>query len=292
MKIEVKGHSGCDIEIARDGLALFIEKSTRDTRYVPRLVAQFEKQQHAFEQNNGRVRIPQIYEIRKTDSFAVAKMEYIYSQNFIDYFETAGFEEIHSFIDCISEFIEKEIAASQIIAISSEVLLEKFRDVKSKVNANPLFHDDAEVERMMDAASGCFNALPHTLTLPVGRCHGDLTFSNILFSKSSFYLIDFLDSFIETPLMDIVKLRQDSAYGWSKLMFNGTFDSTRLQIVSTRIDDEIQRRFSKYDWYHDYYPSFQLMNFLRILQYAKEEKVADYLSKIINQLLKGGCCEL
>ncbi len=92
--------------------------------------------------------------------------------------------------------------------------------------------------------------------------------------------------------MDIVKLRQDSAYGWSKLMFNGTFDSTRLQIVSTRIDDEIQRCFSKYDWYHDYYPSFQLMNFLRILQYAKEEKVADYLSKIINQLLKGGCCEL
>ena len=292
MKIEVKGHSGCDIEIVRDGLALYIEKSTQDSRYVPRLVAQFEKQQHAFEQNNGRIRIPQIYEIHKTDNFAVAKMEYIYSQNFIDYFETAGFEEIHSFIDCISEFVEKEITTSQVSAINSDMLLKKFEDVRSKVSQNPLFPGNAEIERMMDAASECFNALPHILTLPIGRCHGDLTFSNILFSKSNFYLIDFLDSFIETPLMDIVKLRQDSAYGWSKLMFTGAFDSTRLQIISARIDDEIQCRFSKYDWYQDYYSSFQLMNFLRILQYAKEQKVAVYLLKIINQLLKGGCCEL
>ena len=126
------------------------------------------------------------------------------------------------------------------------------------------------------------------MTLPVGRCHGDLTFSNILFSKSNFYLIDFLDSFIETPLMDIVKLRQDSAYGWSKLMFAGTFDQTRLQIVSKRIDDGLQNRFSKYDWYKKYYQCFQLMNFLRILQYAKEEKVIVYLLEVINQLLKGG----
>lgn len=290
MKIEVKGHSGCDIEIVRDGLSLFIEKSTHDSRYVPRLVAQFEKQQNAFEQNNGHIRIPQIFDINRTNDFAMARMEYIYSQNFIDYFETAGFEEINSFIECISEFVEKEIAASPVIAVASEVLLEKFRDVQSKVSQNPLFHNDAEIGKLMASSSAFFEAVPSSISLPVGRCHGDLTFSNILFSKSNFYLIDFLDSFIETPLMDIVKLRQDSAFGWSKLMFIGKFDQTRLQIVSTRIDEAIHSRFSKYGWYRDYYQCFQLMNFLRILQYAKEERVAVFLSKIINQLLKGGCC--
>lgn len=288
MKIEVKGHSGCDIEIVRDGLALFIEKSSHDARYVSRLVAQFEKQQQAFDLNNGRIRIPQIYSINCTDDYAVARMEYVYSQNFIDYFETAGFEEINSFIACIFEYVENEIAASPMSAISLEVLLEKFRDVQMKVNHNPLFHNDTEIGTMMTAADEYFHSLPQTLLLPVGRCHGDLTFSNILFSKSNFYLIDFLDSFIETPLMDIVKLRQDSACGWSKLMFSGTFDQTRLQIVSQKIDDELHSRFAKYDWYRVYYPCFQVMNFLRILQYAKEERVAVYLSNVINQLLKGG----
>lgn len=149
MKIEVKGHSGCDIEIVRDGLALFIEKSTRDARYVPRLVAQFEKQQHAFDSNNGRIRIPQIYSINRTDDYAVARMEYIYSQNFIDYFETAGFEEINSFIACISEFVENEVAASPVVTVSSEVLLEKFRDVKLKASDNQLLNWGGGVLRLI-----------------------------------------------------------------------------------------------------------------------------------------------
>lgn len=291
MKIEVKGHSGCDIEIVRDGLALFIEKSTHDTRYIPRLIAQFEKQQYAFEQNNGRIRIPQIFEVRRTDNHAMARMEYVYSQSFIDYFETAGFEEIYSFIECISEFVDNEIAASPISAVSSGIVMDKFHDVHKKVDQNPLLQDNKEIEKIMADSAQYFNDLPSTLDLPVGRCHGDLTFSNILFSKSNFFLIDFLDSFIETPLMDIVKLRQDSAYGWSKLMFSGTYDSTRLQIVSEKIDNALQNRFVQYDWYKKYYICFQLMNFLRILQYAKEKNVVAYLSKTINQILKGGCCE-
>lgn len=291
MKIEVKGHSGCNIEIVRDGLSLFVEKSTQDSHYVPRLFAQFEKQQRASVQNNGRIRVPRIIELIRTENYAVAKMEYVYSQNFIDYFETAGFEEINSFIECINGFIENEISASRISVVSSDVLIEKFHDVQTRICQNQLFHNDKDMAKMMVAASEYFETLPSTMLLPVGQCHGDLTYSNILFSKSYFYLIDFLDSFIETPLMDIVKLRQDSAYGWSKQMFSGPFDNTRLQIVSNRIDDAVQSCFSKYNWYNDYYQCFQLMNFMRVLQYAKERKIAVFLLKIINQLLKGSSCE-
>ncbi len=54
-------------------------------------------------------------------------------------------------------------------------------------------------------------------------------------------MIDFLDSFIETPLMDIVKLRQDTKYNWSYLLVNDTenmsFENSRSNFY--KIDCEI-----------------------------------------------------
>lgn len=288
MKIEVKGHSGCNIEIVREGNTFYIEKGTHDPRYVPRLLAQFEKQQRAYAVCSGRTRIPQIYHVTHDNDCAVARMEYVYSQNFIDFFETAGFEEINAFMEHVVEYVESEINASPMQEVSADVVLAKFKDVQLKIGENQMINHDEEIKTLVTEASNCFNSLPAKLFLPMGQCHGDMTFSNILFNKSNLYLIDFLDSFIESPLMDIVKLRQDSAFGWSELMFTGKFDQTRLHIISTRIDTYLHTHFSEYEWYRQYYEAFQLMNFLRILQYAKEDKVIQYLKKVITQLLKGG----
>lgn len=124
------------------------------------------------------------------------------------------------------------------------------------------------------------------MLLPIGVCHGDLTFSNILFNGNNYYLIDFLDSFIETPLQDIVKIRQDTAYRWSQLMYTKRYDAVRLGIICDKIDHEIDLYFSnKYQWYTDHYRTVQLMNILRILPYAHEEKVVCYLKNILNSLL-------
>lgn len=98
-------------------------------------------------------------------------------------------------------------------------------------------------------------------------------------------MIDFLDSFVESPLLDLVKIRQDSCYEWSRLMYEGNVDRVRLGIISRKIDEEIDQYYSQYEWYKKYYQIFQLLNFLRILQYAKEEKVIVYLKKVISQLL-------
>ena len=103
-----------------------------------------------------------------------------------------------------------------------------------------------------------------------------------MFNGNNYYLIDFLDSFIESPLLDIVKIRQDTAYLWSTLMYHKPFDQVRLNIVSKRIDLALNDYFtSKYDWYRKYYMPLQLMNFLRILQYAHDEKVISYLKTVI-----------
>ena len=54
------------------------------------------------------------------------------------------------------------------------------------------------------------------LEIPCGKCHGDLTLSNIIISRSgSLNFIDFLPTYVEIPLWDIVKIYQDLKYGWS-----------------------------------------------------------------------------
>ena len=59
----------------------------------------------------------------------------------------------------------------------------------------------------------------------------------------------------------------------------------RMDIISQKIDMEIAKYYSRYDWYGKYYALFQLMNFLRIIQYAKEEKVILFLKKELKSML-------
>ena len=52
-------------------------------------------------------------------------------------------------------------------------------------------------------------------SIPLCSSHGDLTFENMLVYRNKIYLIDFLDSFIETKYVDYSKLFQDVLLMWS-----------------------------------------------------------------------------
>ena len=283
MNIEVKGHSGCQIDVVREANELFVYKSTRDPKYLDRLQLQASKQQEATKLGLQHIRVPEIYEVQRDDNSVTIKMEYVYSKNFIGYFEYAGFEQIAYFIRALCLFLDYEIKNSPMQIVDGSIVKHKFDDVYQKIINNPALHDDKEILELLDRSASCFGHAPE-LMLPIGKCHGDLTFSNILFNGNNYYLIDFLDSFIESPLLDIVKIRQDSAFLWSQLMYAGDYDKIRLRIVADKIDNEIVRYASQYEWYR-HYTLFQLMNFLRVLQYAHEEQVVSYLKHIINQLL-------
>lgn len=283
MKFEVKGHSGCQIDVVREDDGLFIYKSTHDPGYLNRLQLQGRKQQEASKMELQHIRVPQIIDIQRDDESVTLKMDYIYSKNFVGYFEYAGFEQISYFIRALCLYLDYEIKHSPMTVVPAEVLKTKFADVEKKTVNNPALIGDEVVKKLLQQSAECF-ANVKDMQMPVGMCHGDLTFSNILFNGNNYYLIDFLDSFVESPLLDVVKIRQDSAFLWSQLMFSGQYDAIRLQIVANKIDQEIVRFASQYEWYQ-YYPVFQLMNFLRVLQYAKEERVINYLKRIINQLL-------
>ena len=281
MKLDIQGHSGCDISIVTEDNELRIYKSTHDAGYVPRLVNQANKQISASKTEYQHIRVPKIFEVEQSATDATIKMEYIYSKNFVEYFENAGFEQIKYLIGAIKYFIDLEINASTMQVVPSSILTDKMADVARKVEKNVHLKDDAEAQELVRLSSEVMNRVGD-MELPVGTCHGDLTFSNILFNGNNYYLIDFLDSFIESPLLDIVKIRQDTAYLWSTLMYHKPFDKVRLSIISEKIDMAIDEYFTgKYEWYRRYYMPLQLMNFLRILQYGKEEKVIAYLKRVI-----------
>lgn len=285
MEIKVKGHSGCSIDIVTEGISLYIVKSTVDKTYIDRLCKQALKQQEASLAKMQHIRVPHIFEIKKTKALASMKMEYVYSKNFIDYFESYGFEQVDYFIKAIRIFLDYEISHSGLQSVSSLIVKKKFEDVKRRIMSNVNIEKNGEIDDILRRSEEIFSSMKDSMEIPIGICHGDLTFSNILFNGNNYYLIDFLDSFIESPLMDMVKLKQDSEYKWSLLMYTGNYDSVRFRITCETIDAELESYFSQFKWYSSYYHYFQLMNFLRILQYAKEDKVIFYLKNCIKKLL-------
>lgn len=287
MKLKVEGHSGCRIEVVETPEMLTVVKSA-DAAYSPRLLRQAQKQREAASRLYQHIRVPKILNIEEIPGEngleAALVMEYVYSKNFIEYFEHAGAEQIEYLISALIRFLEEEIEASPLARVPKEVLTSKFEDVRKNCRKNPHLANDEEIEEILCKSGKIFDEMGD-LELPLGRCHGDLTFSNILFNGNNYYLIDFLDSFIESPLLDIVKLRQDTAWRWSQLMYHGPYDALRLKIVCDKIDRELHTWFEgRYGWYRNLYAPLQLMNFLRILQYAHDPGVIGYLKETLREL--------
>lgn len=287
MKIQIKGNSGCKIDIIEEECGICVYKSTEDSKYVSRLVTQAHKQEAFDETDYKNFRVPKIYSIKKASKEAIIKMQYIHSMNFIEFFNQAGYDQVNDFICSTKGLIEQEIAKCEINEIPTKVLLDKLTEIKEICSSNSLFKNNPIISDIFKRSEHIINA-QHSLWIPIGACHGDLTFSNILFNGTKYYLIDFLDSFIETPLQDIIKIRQDTLYQWSLHMYTKQYDKIRFNIIFNKIDREIHLYFSgKYKWYRDYYHVMQLMNILRILPYSREEKMVYYLQETLYSIING-----
>ena len=89
MIIDIKGHSGCNIDIIEDNGNLYVKKSTNDLKYLDRLNLQAEKQKNDNCLSDS-LRNPVIHDVVKTENECYMVMDYIYAKNFIDYFENAS----------------------------------------------------------------------------------------------------------------------------------------------------------------------------------------------------------
>lgn len=113
--------------------------------------------------------------------------------------------------------------------------------------------------------------------IPIGYCHGDLTFENMLVHQSNLYFIDFLDSFIETPYLDLSKLLLDILVLWS-----WRFEKRRPIIKSAYIYDIVLSQLESREV--EIVRRLLVLNLLQILPYANAHRDALFVQNALEHL--------
>ena len=270
--MKIKGHSNFKVELLQEKGKFFVRKSCLKEKDNERLHKQYLKQWD-FSYGLEGIIVPQTQKFNKTSNLHYFDMEYLNGLNFAELFEKKNFKCIEKYFNKIIYFIEYTLEGSTNEDVT-ELIKEKYQNTKNNILLNNVKFDFTKTDNM-------FNSLKDVV-FPIGYNHGDLTLSNILFdeNENNIVFIDFLDCFIDTPFNDIVKLRQDTQFKWSVLLLEEKRDITKLNIILDKLDQIVESTFSKLDFYKKYYQMFQILNLLRVLQYAKDEFIIDHLRNL------------
>lgn len=272
-KIDGLGNSGCKLELLH-GNPVSIKKTALSPGYVERLHRQRNKQQN-FNCPLTGIRVPRVL---GSDECSFT-MEHLSMLNAIDFFERAGSDMIGMRIGILIDFIHWEIDNSAFTEMDGSLFYEKLLTVRAQLPADIWQRYYADYEKIF------LSNLPGRLLVLTGNCHGDMTFSNVMFSmrENQIGLIDFLDSFINSPLVDIAKLLQDARFHWSSSRFPFPHDRGKIHIIDawlrTRIEHEFRDEIST--------PQFwliQMMNYFRIIPYLHLREEHEYIASILAQI--------
>lgn len=262
--LKLDGNSSEKISIIHENNKIIVRKTCTAESNRDRLKSQIEKQ-------NSFVSFKNIKSIKYneyTNDSSEFDIDYNSGFDFSEYFELGGIQNVKYTIDCIIQFIIFNLENSK-IEDSTDTVIHKYNSVKS--NIIRLFGNDYIDFLLLD---NMFNS-NERIHLPIGYCHGDLTLSNMIFSKNNIggiYLIDFLESYINSPLMDIIKLRQDTYFKWSyNFLRNKNIDLTKINIIFKYFDSIINKTFSIYPEYTTNYKKLQTLNLLRLIPYSNKQ---------------------
>jgi tRNA A-37 threonylcarbamoyl transferase component Bud32 len=184
-------------------------------------------------------------------------MEYIEGHSFVEFLTYATKNDIDKLIKKFEGYFSETITGQE--SISSDVFIEKLNSIDSSLINK-------------------FNHIPKEVKIYKGKCHGDLTLSNMIFANDV-YMIDFLDSFIESPTIDLVKLRQDTHLGWSLEMSELKYDINKLKISLNYLDEWLVNTYDINEYHF-----LQKVNLCRILPYAKTDSIKRFIDNKFNTL--------
>jgi serine/threonine protein kinase len=200
----------------------------RKTSDNPRFRHQFKKHETALKTSSMYpLLVPEIRQSFKNDSYT---MDYVYSENLGEYLVK---KETNLVRGVILQYLNRIIELEDFLTEKQKIALIEY--LKSKIKEN---HDLGYVENAILKIYGSkYSELIMDSKIPKGWNHGDFSFENILISRESeeVYVIDFLDSPVETPLIDLGRLYLDLSLGWwnSSNRINEFSDQVLLLKAST-----------------------------------------------------------
>ncbi len=282
--IAIRGHSGCTVTLHTAGRRPEVEKATDDPGYARRLQKQIERQRQARAACDvPSVRIPEIYAAEATAAggFA-ARMEYLRFLDGLEFVAVASRPEVDRVVAILLGYLEGNLRASRLQRLDAATVLAKLDEIAGRLAGSRWA---AAHGALLAAVRARIDTGPLP-ALPIGPCHGDLTFSNILVASdtSAIGLLDFLDSYLESPLVDLAKLRQDTQFGWSLLMADAPADPVRFRQVMAYIDRRLVERFGTEPWFSQGIDLVQAVNLLRIAPYAREDSVHQFIRSAVQSL--------
>jgi hypothetical protein len=287
-KIKIQGKSGCPIRIYQNEIGYSLIKTAKDQNYSLRLKKQAEKQIFFHENTSKNLAFltPKILSINEIDGLCAIEMEFINAESYSTFLTKQKKGSIDTFISNVFDYIKVNIKNSKPISyeVHSELILQKTKELENYFLKSTYYGH----EILPKITNYLKNNIPNT-ELPIGHCHGDFTLSNMLFANNSkIYLIDFLDSFIESPLIDYIKLRQDTRYYWSPFLEQpNKLRNVRLIQVLNYIDKKIEREMKmNFEYITQWEEYLTVMNFARIIPYAESMDDFDFLTNNIKKLIK------
>ncbi|HAI44997.1 MAG TPA: hypothetical protein DCM40_46430 [Maribacter sp.] len=193
---ELKGHSGCKIYLCEKKGKKFVRKISKSRKYNIRLRKQAEKQNHF---RSNLLKTPEIFDDGIINSLYYFDMEYINGMTFSSFISKNTIQNIDPALDRVLSHIGESASGKKNY---TTLIYKKIFDLEEVISC-----DIGEYKRY------CMDY--DWSAVPSGTCHGDLTFENIIIYKSEPFLIDFLDSFIDTTYIDLSKMQQDTLLLWS-----------------------------------------------------------------------------
>jgi len=286
--LKISGRSGCSLSIINDNDLLLVRKISSDIEYNNRLKKQAEKQQFlrsSFRFNKSFI-VPDVRKMGLTaDTKFFFEMEYVNAYKFSDYFSKISFSGVGSLFDTLINYFDSSFSNSDFQKMDREIIENKLSDLSNKIQDNPFF----EFEFHNKVTNYLITNVPDA-PIPILTCHGDMTFSNMLFNDfGDIFLFDFLDSFIESPIIDLVKLRQDTSLNWSVLLDDNLeiFKKTRVLQILKHLDEKLVEYLYSHDQsIIDWYNYLEVFNLFRIVPYIHNQNELSFVLRNINKLIK------
>jgi len=255
------GLSGCKIELIKPNI---LKKYSSSKEYNHRLLYQIDKQVLFSNFILKNIDTPKVLNVQKEELYSF-EMEYIPAFSFNEYFSSSCFKDIDFVVETLFEYFDFLILNKKSYNIETQII-EKITSLENKTNYQKylIFLKKYVKEKKIYA--------PRTF------CHGDLTFSNILFHKNRIFFLDFLDSYVDSFLCDIVKLKQDLYHMWSIKIQN--IRSLRIKQIYQYIWNRLYERYCEYIE-SDSFQVLDTMNSLRIEPYLTNQSQKVILDDII-----------
>ncbi len=255
---------------------ILVRKISPNHSYNARLKKQCKKQSSfcsSLPENTqtARVSAPCVLGSSEVSGLFQFDMEFVNGKTLAEYSSNIKIVEIADFIRVLFKHLYLSTTPDPRAAL---IFGQKTAQLKSTL-ALPLLKEPFEILEKYDWKDVCKTP-----------CHGDLTLGNILItSDKRLYLIDFLDSFYNSWMVDVAKLLQDLELGWA--FRSSPFDQNRnlrLQVAKEALLEEIlcteagEKKLETV--YH-----ILLLNIIRIYPYAKDDETLRFLNNAVLRLM-------